>query len=99
MPGAIIRTGLYNLSLGSLRDLKRRWHVPMEALIDRAYHLNHSPRQTPPGCVSDSTVGLAQTRTFNRAPETPELVAKIGRDLAERDPAVSEIAQISSGCR
>jgi hypothetical protein len=46
MPAEVIRPALRNLKIGPLLDLKREYGVSMQALIERAYHLDLlSPRR------------------------------------------------------
>lgn len=94
MPEAVIRPELRNLSIGRLHDLKRKWGVSMQALIERAHALG----------ILDSAKRTQFYKTFSMrgwrkreplsealAPEDPSMPRRIGKKLRERGLSAREI--------
>jgi Zn-dependent peptidase ImmA (M78 family)/transcriptional regulator with XRE-family HTH domain len=98
MPEDVIRPQLRNLKIGRLLDLKREWGVSMQALIERAYHLDLvSPTQRTSLYKMFSAHGwrTREPGSEDLAPECPTLTRDIARSLIERGLSADEIATIA----
>lgn len=98
MPAEVIRPSLRNLKIGRLLDLKREYGVSMQALVERAYHLQLlSPTQRTNMYKVFSAKGwrTREPGSDDIAPERPGLAAAIGQELTGRGLSAREVASIA----
>lgn len=98
MPAEVIRPSLRNLKIGRLLDLKREYGVSMQALVERAYHLELlSPTQRTSMYKMFSARGWRshEPASDDIAPERPALAESIGRELSARGLSADEVATIA----
>jgi len=98
MPTEVVRPSLRNLKIGRLIDLKREYGVSMQALVERAYHLDLlSPTQRTSMYKMFSVKGwrIREPASEDIAPERPALASSIGRDLSRRGLSAQEVASIA----
>ena len=97
MPAETIRPELRNLTVGRLHDLKRLWGVSMQALIERAHHLDIiGSRERTNFYKRFSALGWRTREPLSDelAPERTRLAAEIGQALLSRGHTPSEAAEI-----
>ncbi len=83
MPAEVVRPSLRNLKIGRFIDLKCEYGVSMQALVERAYHLDLlSPSQRTSMYKMFSVKGwrIREPASEDIAPERPALASSIGRD-------------------
>jgi Zn-dependent peptidase ImmA (M78 family) len=98
MPTEVVRPSLRNLKIGRLIDLKREYGVSMQALVERAYHLDLlSPTQRTSMHKMFSVKGwrIREPASEDIAPERPALASSIGLDLSRRGLSAQEVASIA----
>ena len=98
MPAEVIRPQLRNVTLGKLVDLKRTWGVSIQALIERAYHLEllPAPRRTSfYKQLSAKGWRKQEPGSSELAPESPQLSYQIGTALLERGLLPADVAEIT----
>ena len=98
MPAEYVRPALRNLKTGRLLDLKAEYGVSMQALVERAYHLQLlTPTQRTSMYKMFSARGwrTQEPGSDYMPPERPELAAAIGRDFTERGLTPDDIATMS----
>ncbi|MGH3754003.1 MAG: helix-turn-helix domain-containing protein [Pseudonocardiaceae bacterium] len=98
LPGEVIRPSLRNLKIGRLLDLKREYGVSMQAIVERAYHLDLlSPTQRTSMYKMLSAKGWRshEPGSGDIAPERPALAESIGRSLSARGLTPQDIASIA----
>lgn len=98
MPAEVIRPSLRNLKTGRLLDLKREYGVSMQALVERAYHLELlSPTQRTSMYKMFSAKGWRNQEpgSDDIAPERPALAESIGHELSARGLSPAEVAAIA----
>ncbi len=98
LPSEVIRPSLRNLKIGRLLDLKREYGVSMQALVERAYHLDLlSPTQRTSMYKMFSAKGWRthEPGSGDIAPERPALAESIGRSLSARGLTPQDIASIA----
>ena len=98
MPAEVVRPSLRNLKIGRFIDLKCEYGVSMQALVERAYHLDLlSPSQRTSMYKMSSVKGwrIREPASEDIAPERPALASSIGRDLSRRGPSAQEVASIA----
>lgn len=98
MPAEYVRPLLRNLKTGRLLDLKAEYGVSMQALVERAYHLQLlTPTQRTSMYKMFSARGwrTQEPGSDYMPPERPELAAAIGRDLAARGLTSADIATMA----
>lgn len=98
MPAEVIRPSLRNLKIGHLLDLKREYGVSMQALVERAYHLDLlSPIQRTSMYKLFSARGWRthEPGGDDIAPERTALADSIGQELSARGLSAHEVAAIA----
>lgn len=98
MPAEVIRPALRNLRIGRLLDLKREYGVSMQALVERAYHLDLlSPTQRTSMYKMFSARGWRSREpgSDDIAPEQPALAEAIAQELSRRGLSPPEVASIA----
>jgi Zn-dependent peptidase ImmA (M78 family) len=98
LPSEVIRPSLRNLKIGRLLDLKREYGVSMQALVERAYHLDLlSPTQRTSMYKLFSAKGWRthEPGSGDIAPERPALAESIGQSLSARGLTPQDIASIA----
>jgi Zn-dependent peptidase ImmA (M78 family)/DNA-binding XRE family transcriptional regulator len=102
MPAEAIRPELRNLTLGKLLDLKREWHVSVQALIERAWELKAiSAVQRTRFYKALSAQGWRSREPLSDEipAEVPSLPQEIGSALASGGMSPSEIAELAGFSR
>ena len=98
MPEEVIRPALRNLRVARLLDLKREYGVSMQALVERAFHLELiSPTQRTSMYKMFSARGWRKVEPGSEdlPPEQTSLASAIGRSLSERGLSPDEVARIA----
>ncbi|MGH3684854.1 MAG: ImmA/IrrE family metallo-endopeptidase [Pseudonocardiaceae bacterium] len=98
IPAEVVRPSLRNLKIGRLLDLKREYGVSMQALVERAYHLDLlSPTQRTSMYKMFSARGwrTCEPGSEDIAPERPVLAQSIGQSLSARGLSPHEVASIA----
>lgn len=98
MPAEYIRPSLRNVKIGQLRDLKLEYGVSMQALVERAYHLQlltAGQRTSMYKMFSARGWRTVEPLSDELAPERPELVYMIGRDLVASGLRPAEVASMA----
>ena len=98
MPTHVIRPDLRPATLGRLKDLKQVWGVSMQALAEKAHRLQvMTAAERTAFYKALNARGWKTTEPGSEflAPETPELVATIGRALRSKGLAEEEIADLA----
>lgn len=98
LPSEIIRPSLRNLKIGRLLDLKREYGVSMQALVERAYHLDllsSTQRTSMYKMFSAKGWRTHEPGSGDIAPERPALAESIGQSLSARGLTPQDIAGIA----
>lgn len=98
MPGDVIRSQLRNLMIGKLIDLKREWHVSMQALIERAHDLGvitAVQRMNLYKTISAKGWRIHEPAGDELPQEKAQLPQRIGDALQERGLNLKQIADIA----
>lgn len=98
LPAEVIRPALRNLKIGRLLDLKREYGVSMQAIVERAYHLDLlSPAQRTSMYKMLSARGwrTGEPGSGDLAPERPALAESIGQALSARGLSPRDVATIA----
>lgn len=96
MPAEVIRPALRNLKIGRLLDLKREYGVSMQALVERAYHLDLlSPTQRTSMYKMFSAKGWRSREpgSDDIATEQPALAEAIAQELSTRVRGRGELSR------
>ncbi len=97
MPAAVIRPDLRNVDLGRLHLLKRQWGVSMQALIERAHRLgtlSPAKRTSLYKALSKRGWRTKEPLSDELAPETPSLVSRLVKALADAGLTRAEAREI-----
>lgn len=98
IPAEAVRPSLRNLKIGRLLDLKREYGVSMQALVERAYHLDLlSPSQRTSMYKMFSAKGwrTREPGSEDIAAECPVLAQTIGQGLSARGLSPQDVASIA----
>ncbi|ANZ37388.1 XRE family transcriptional regulator [Lentzea guizhouensis] len=98
MPTEMVRPQMRTLNLGRLHDLKREWGTSMQALIERANHLNlitASQRTNLYKSLSAKGWRTSEPLSDELLPEVPSLTRAIGDAMASKGFSAAEIDRIA----
>ena len=98
IPAEVVRPSLRNLKIGRLLDLKREYGVSMQALVERAYHLDLlscTQRTSMYKMFSAKGWRTREPGSEDIARERPVLAQSIGQSLSARGLSPQEVASIA----
>lgn len=98
MPDHVISPALRNLTIGKLVELKREWGVSMQAIYERAWHLQRVSAQERQRFYRTMGARGYRTREPGSAelpPERPALAAALGSQLLGAGLSAAEVAGLA----